>query len=197
MRRGRAWPTRALRRVPRLTPAKWGSWARRKNDAYNQMYLGGRGQAFQELAAMRNQPLNEIIGLLNGSQIQSPGQANFQPQGAATTDVAGLINDNYKQQYNNWQQSQAQSQGLLGGLFQLGGTLGGAAISSDRRLKTNIKEIGNVGKLPLYSYEYTFAPGEPQVGFMADEVAEIAPEAVVRIDGFDAVYYDKAVKAAL
>lgn len=91
-----------------------------KNDAYNSLYLTGRGQAFDELAAMRNQPINEITALLSGSQVQNPNVQQSQPQGAATTDVAGLINANYGQKMQAWQQDVAAKQSLLGGLFGLG-----------------------------------------------------------------------------
>lgn len=91
-----------------------------KNDAYNSLMLQGRGQAFSELQAMRNQPINEISALLSGSQVSSPNVSMFQPQGAATTDVAGLINQNYNQRLQGWQTQQAQRQSLLGGLFGLG-----------------------------------------------------------------------------
>lgn len=98
-----------------------------KNDAYNQLYLQGRGQAFGELGAMRNQPINEISALLSGSQVSQPNVQGVTPQGAATTDVAGLINQNYNQKVNNWQQQNSANQGLLGGLFGLasGGLAGG------------------------------------------------------------------------
>lgn len=90
------------------------------NQAYNDLYLRGRGQAFGELAAQRNQPINEITALLSGSQVTQPNVSMSTPQGAATTDVAGLINQNYNQRYNNWQQQAASQQGLMGGLFGLG-----------------------------------------------------------------------------
>jgi hypothetical protein len=91
-----------------------------KNDAFNQLMLRGRGQAFSELQAQRNQPINEISALLSGSQVSNPQVQMMQPQGAATTDVAGLINSNYNQRLQGWQQQQAQRQNLLGGLFGLG-----------------------------------------------------------------------------
>lgn len=94
-----------------------------KNDAYNNLYLSGRGQAFGELQAMRNQPINEIAALLSGSQVSQPSVSMAQPQGAATTDVAGLINNNYNQRYQNYTQAVQQSNGVMGGLFKLGGTL--------------------------------------------------------------------------
>lgn len=91
-----------------------------ENDAYTQLMLQGRGQAFSEMQAIRNQPINEISALMSGSQVSMPGVQMYQPQGAATTDVAGLINQNYAQQQANYQAQMAQSNSLLGGLFGLG-----------------------------------------------------------------------------
>ncbi len=96
------------------------SFNQSKNDAFNSLMLTGRGQAFNELNAVRNQPINEISALLSGSQVSNPNVNMMQPQGAATTDVAGLINSNYNQRLGNWQTQQAQKQSLLGGLFGLG-----------------------------------------------------------------------------
>ena len=96
------------------------SFGQNKNDAFNQLMLQGRGQAMGELAAIRNQPLNEISALMGGSQVATPNFGIFQPQGAATTDVAGLINNNYNQRLGAWNTQQQGQQGLLGGLFGLG-----------------------------------------------------------------------------
>lgn len=98
-----------------------------KNDAYTQLMLQGRGQAFSELQAQRNQPINEISALLSGSQVSQPNVAMATPQGAATTNVAGLINENYNQRYQNYAQEVSQRNSLLGGLFGLasGGITGG------------------------------------------------------------------------
>ena len=98
-----------------------------KNDAYNSLALQGRGQAFGELQAQRNQPINEIAALMSGSQVSNPNVQMGTPQGAATTDVAGLINANYGQKQQNYQSQMAQKQALLGGMFGLvsGGLTGG------------------------------------------------------------------------
>jgi len=87
-----------------------------KNDAYNQLVLNGRGQAMNEV----NAPINQITALLSGSQVSNPNVNLSQPQGAATTNVAGLIGDNYNQQMASWQQQNSQRQSLMGGLFGLG-----------------------------------------------------------------------------
>lgn len=102
------------------------AFGQNKNDAYNSLMLTGRGQAFNELSAIRNQPINEITALLSGSQVSNPNVSMAQPQGAATTDVAGIINNNYNQRLSAWQTNQANRQSLLGGLFGLGaGALSG------------------------------------------------------------------------
>lgn len=89
-----------------------------RNDAYNQLMLQGRGQAAAEV----NMPINQITALLSGSQVANPNVAVAQPQGAATTDVAGLINANYGQQMNNYNQRMNARNSLMGGLFGLGGS---------------------------------------------------------------------------
>ena len=60
---------------------------------------------------------------------------------------------------------------------------------SDRRLKTNIKQIGKLSNgLNVYSYDIF---GQPQIGVMADEVKQIIPEAVIRHEsGYDMVNYE-------
>jgi len=94
-----------------------------KNDAYNQLLLNGRGQASAEV----NMPINQITALLSGSQVSNPNVSMNQQEGAATTDIAGLINNNYNQRAQNVNQSNAQKQSLMGGLFGLasGGLAGG------------------------------------------------------------------------
>jgi hypothetical protein len=91
-----------------------------QNQAYNQLALQGRGQAFGELQAIRNQPLNELSALLSGSQVAMPNYAVNTPAGIPTTDNAALIQANYGQQMQNWQQDQQNRNSVLGGLFGLG-----------------------------------------------------------------------------
>jgi Chaperone of endosialidase len=156
-----------------------------KNDAYNNLMLQGRGQAFNELGAIRNQPINEISALLNGSQVASPNVSMFQPQGAATTDVAGLINNNYNQQQQQWQQKQAGQQALLGGLFSAGSSL----LMSDARLKEDIRRVGQTDAgLPIYTYRYKGYPAY-HMGVMAQEAELTFPQAVHEVGGFKAVDY--------
>lgn len=68
---------------------------------------------------------------------------------------------------------------------------------SDRRLKENIREVGDLaGVLPVYEYTYA-GRRERQLGLMAQDVERIAPQAVVDLGRFKAVDYRRAVGAAL
>ena len=172
-----------------------GSFYDSRNDARNSFALDSYGMGMQTALTNRNQPINEIIGLLSGSQVQQPNFVNSNIGGIATTDNAGLINNAYQQELNAWSQDQANAQGMLGGLFNLGGTLGSAWIMSDRRTKTDIEQVGQIGPLPVYTFRYIGGDQE-QVGFMADEVERVAPDAVMRDgNGIAHVNYAKALEA--
>lgn len=164
------------------------------NDAYNQLILQGHGQAFQEAQAIRNQPINEITALLSGSQVSNPQAANFNQSTIPTTDVAGLINQNYQQKMANYQQDMANSQGLIGGLFGLGGKL---LSLSDDDAKKDKERLGDLGpEMGLWKFHYKGEPKDApmRLGLMASEVEKVVPEAVVRgPDGYRRVDYHKAM----
>jgi len=165
-----------------------------KNDAYNSMFLQGRGQAVNEAMSQRNQPINEISALMSGSQVSNPAAPGFQPVGMANTDVAGITNNAFNQQMQVAQANNAANNATMSGLFRLGGTAAQAAMMwSDRRMKTDIKRIGTADNgLPIYSYRYAWG-GPVQIGFMADEVEKVRPDAVQEFGGFKAVDYERAV----
>jgi hypothetical protein len=161
-----------------------------QNQAYNQLALQGRGQAFGELQSIRNQPLNELSALLSGSQVSMPNYGVNTPAGIPTTDNAGLINANYRQQMQNWQTDRNSWDDTVGGLFGLGS----AAIMSDRRTKTDIEKVGKTDDgQPIYSYRYK-SGGPIQMGLMAQEVEKKRPDAVVKKGGIRFVDYGKALK---
>ena len=93
-------------------------FAHDRNDAYNSMYINARGQAVNEATLERNQPLNEITALMNGQQLQNPNYVNTPTAQVANTDLAGLIQDQYKAKQANYQAG-------MGGLFGLGSALTG------------------------------------------------------------------------
>ncbi|KQZ25850.1 hypothetical protein ASD50_20725 [Mesorhizobium sp. Root552] len=150
-----------------------------------------RAQAMQEAFAGRNQPINEITALMSGSQVSNPNFVNANMPSIPTTDVAGLINENYNQKLAAYQQKAGAAQNVLGGLFGLGGSM---IMASDRRLKTDIKKVGKTEDgQNLYSYRYK-AGGPMQIGLMAQEVKKKHPEAIVPMkSGHMAVDYSKAL----
>lgn len=93
-----------------------------RNDAYDNLYGNQYANAQRSILTERNQPLNEISALLSGSQVSQPAFDNHSQPTIPTTDNAGLINTNYQQRLANWQQEQATTNGILGGLFKLGGS---------------------------------------------------------------------------
>lgn len=166
-------------------------FSEQRNDAYNQLALTGRGQSVQEILAARNQPLNEISALMSGSQVSQPNFINTPQSQVSGVDYAGMVRDNYATESANYQ-------GMLGGLAGLGGSMMGAGAkmyaASDRRLKDDIRPIGKAANgLTIYAFRYK---GEQQttIGFMADEVEDIHPEAVGEVGGFKVVDYALAVR---
>lgn len=161
------------------------------NDAYTQLLLQGRNQANQELLTEDNQRINQISALMGGGQVSQPqfGQTN-QPQ-LPTVDYAGLVENKYQSELGAYNSKMQQQQGLLGGLFGLGGKLIGL---SDRRAKEDIAPVGRIGEHRIYSYKYKdgMGDGKHHVGVMAQEVQKTRPDAVsVRPDGYKQVNYGR------
>lgn len=87
--------------------------------------------------------------------------------------------------------TQRQSGGLLGSILQTAAAIGSnAAMASDVRLKTDIREVGATHEgLPLYSFRYG-GEGPFYIGPMAHEVEKAQPGAMgPDIHGFKTVYY--------
>ncbi|MGL4811911.1 MAG: tail fiber domain-containing protein [Beijerinckiaceae bacterium] len=161
--------------------AEMGRMTMANTDQMNQLALTGRGQAFSEAMATRNQPLNEITALLSGSQVSNPAtMSGAMPQaGVAGVDYTGLVNQKYQADMANYQNK-------LGGLFGLGSAAIG--LFSDRRLKRDIRRVGQTDAgVPLYAYRYIWG-GPVHIGVMAQDVPEAA---FVTESGFLAVRYEE------
>ena len=168
-----------------------------QNQQFNQLLQGGQfgntaqQQSLQQQLALRNQPLNEITGLMGGSQIQMPQFQGYQGSNIAAAPVfAGAqaagqaAMDQYGIQSSN---VNAQNAGLynLAGSALMAGRLGAF---SDRRLKSNIEQVGT-HPLGIGIYEYDIF-GNRERGVMADEVLNVMPNAVsVHPSGFMQVDY--------
>ena len=145
-----------------------------------------RSQALSEQYALRDQPINEISALLSGSQVSNPNFINATQNKIPTTDIAGLINNNFSQSLDSYKQQSANYNNIVGGLF---GALGkvGSAVASDVRLKENIHKVGSVftttpqklADLPIYQYSYKDDPASTaHIGPMAQDVEKVDPDAV-------------------
>lgn len=155
-----------------------------KMNAQNQQ----RQQYLSEQYALRNQPINEISALMSGSQVTQPNFVNTNMPSIPTTDVGGLINQNYQNQLAAYQQKQAGWGGLLGGV----GSILGALPLSDERVKEDIKPAGRLMGHNIYEFRYKpgVDDGRKHVGVMAQEVEKTRPDAVAKgPDGLRRVNY--------
>jgi hypothetical protein len=98
--------------------------------AQQQQFINAQNYARQnyltEQYALRNQPINEITALMSGSQVSRPEFRSTPVNTIPTTDVAGLMNTNFSQNFQNYKQQQDSTNQLIGGIFGLAGNLYGA-----------------------------------------------------------------------
>lgn len=136
------------------------------------------GNAFQSY-------LNTTSGLAGMGLQGAGGQANLYGQQGQNQLNAGFQKANTYQGFL----------GTLGQISQIGSNFGQAASGfSDRRLKTNIEEIGKQGPLTKYRWRWNETARDlglegPDSGYMADEVERVMPEAVSEKYGFKVIDY--------
>ena len=153
-----------------------------------------RDRAINEMIQQRQIPINELMAMLGGSQVQAPNFVGTPQTQIAGTPLADSVYGSYQGQLQNYAAQQQANAARTQGLFGLLGTGAMAWAMSDRRLKRNIERIGTwANGLAVYAYQYLWSD-EPQIGFMADEVARLHPHAVARIGEYLAVDYSEAVK---
>ena len=133
-------------------------------------------QSLQTQLALRNQPLNEITGLMSGSQLQMPQFQGYSPTNIAPAPIFAGAQAQGAAALQNYGIQQSGANATTGGLFGLAGAAA-PLVFSDRRLKSNIERIGT-HKLGIGLYEYDIF-GERQQGVMADEAEKVMPKAVL------------------
>lgn len=149
-----------------------------------------RQQQIAEQMQQRGFSLNEINAILNGQQVSMPNMPTF-----------NTANRGESTQYNQAAQSQGQYNldafnAQQAGLNSLMGGVGSAAMMfSDRRLKKNI-EVNKAMPNGLIQYRYHYIwerdGNPPRLGYMADEVEKLYPEAVsVDSSGYKMVDYGR------
>jgi hypothetical protein len=109
--------------------SEMGRLSNSKNDAINQLLLGGRQQAISEILTERQLPINEVTALMSGSQVQNPAFMNTPQAQVGGVDYAGMVTNNYNQSVAQANAERQQNGAMMGGLFGMAGTLGGAAIN--------------------------------------------------------------------
>jgi len=162
-----------------------GQFTEGKNDAYNQLLLGGRQQAVTEALTQRNQPINEITALMSGSQVSQPSWTNTPTPGVAPTDVLGAHQLSLGQQNKQFEADQAQQQAMMNGLFGIGKAAAGGWAMSDIDTKENIEVVGQRPD-GLHVIDFDYKPefsidNDRHRGFVAQEVAQVYPDAVARV----------------
>ena len=155
-----------------------------------------REQSLSDQETINNNIVNQISALKNGGQVTTgqyqgytPGQIDQTPYNSDVYQSAGLQNQQYMAQLQN----QAANTSAFGSV--LGGLAGGIGKKSDRRLKSDVSRVARA-RNGLTIYRYRLAGEAPgwHLGFMADEVALLHPEAVwTGADGWARVDYERAV----
>lgn len=147
-----------------------------------------QAQALQQGNYYQTQPLNILNALRSGNQVTMPQFGNV---ATGASIQAAPIYQATADQGAAEQAAYAQKMAGYGSMLSGLGSIGGAAITkSDRRLKENIEQIGSTPSgLGLYFFNY-IGKSAKEIGFMADEVEKIFPEAVSHDEnGFAMVDY--------
>jgi hypothetical protein len=183
-------------------------FGQQRGDAYNQMFLSAYDTANRSALTERGLPLQELASL-RGGMAASPGMpetVKTPTPGVAPTDITGPTYQSYNAQLQ-------QHNAMMGGLFNMGSAaLGGwasspagsaalAGLISDRRLKTDIERIGDDPRgWGVYRFKYIWDGVKKmgwQIGYMAQEVLKVRPDAVLvhEPSGALMVDYDKLAMA--
>lgn len=148
---------------------------RGQQQGYNQS-AQNRQQFISELLAQRQTPLNEILALMGGSQVNNPfavGGFNGNQQ-VAPAPIFGATQAEGQWNANRYNQQVGSYNNMMSGLFSLGSAALGRP--SDIRLKSSIVKVGE-HPLGIGIYEYDIF-GHRERGVMAQELQEVMPEAV-------------------
>lgn len=171
-----------------------GDFQTNRSNAYNSANVSNYNTALQSQLALRAAPLNEILALSGGSQLQQPNFGSTPQTGVAGVDTAGITQQNYANQMGQY----SNNQSILGGLFSAGASLLPLAFS-DERLKTNIQDTGEeIDGVPVKTWDWKGFNGSG-VGVMAQELEESHPELVDNShpSGFKRVNYGGLIAEAL
>lgn len=155
-----------------------------------QLAAGSRQQAFGEqaqLGQMAAQALQSGMGISGLEQsLMGMGLNAEQARAAAALGAAQMELQPYGMKAQIEQEQRGQNAGFFGGLLgsaaQGYGTYAGLAAASDARLKTNIEYVDSLPNgIKLYTWNWIDDKNYgPTYGVIAQEVAEVIPEAVIQ-----------------
>lgn len=167
----------------------------RANNAFNQNMQGAeyqnrlRQEQIAEEMQRRGFTINEMNAILNGQQVNMPNMPGFNAaQASQATNYTGAAQDQYGAEMDAFNAQQQQMQGLMQG------GMSAAMMFSDRRLKMDVEPIVRHERNGLMIYAFKYKWDNPKagarIGYMADEVEQMYPEAVfVSPEGFKVVDY--------
>ena len=181
--------------IDRLTKESTKMYAGAFESAQDRAVQGGQLgiQALQQYPGVTNAPIGLMqIGANVGAQRRAMDQSQI-------NENMKRYNYNTMRPYNEMQNYMSSISGDYGGtsraspsgLSTAGTAMGLAkmlASFSDYRVKENISVIGHLKMLPIYLFNYIWSP-EKHIGFMAQDVEKVMPEAVFEIAGIKAVNY--------
>ena len=84
-------------------------------------------QSLDQQLTLRNQPLNQITGLMSGSQIQMPQFQGYQGANIAAAPIYQATQDAFQGQMDQYGIRQQAKNNMISGLMGLGGSAAGAA----------------------------------------------------------------------
>jgi hypothetical protein len=122
--------------------AQMDQFGQTKNDAYNQLALQGRGQAFDEALRGRSAQIEELQGLTApglkyGMGAVNPNLVNTPGVNVGHVDLTSLYGMQQAQKNANYQAQVQNQNGMLGGLASIGGSLAMAPMTGGGSLFGN------------------------------------------------------------
>ena len=115
----------------------------------------------------------------------------YNAAGATSAGAASTAANLYGTQQNAWNNDRNAAAQEEAGMWSAAGTIAAMAVFSDKRLKIDVRKIGEDPR-GFGWYEYRYVGGGPlHVGVMADEIEAIVPEAINYVGGYRTVDYSK------
>lgn len=127
-----------------------------------------RAQMLQEMLTSRNQNINELSAMLQGSPaINAPNAPAPQTYRLQAPDVIGAYNANYNQQAQAANMQAQANAGMWSGIGQIGGSLAGLAAKCARKYKEDDgapeRILDRMAKVPIRTWRYKreIEPAQP------------------------------------